>query len=287
MFARLRGFGARIWASGKSAASRAGWVDWAGLALIAVALVFVGVWKSGHLQEWAPNLATELASIAITIVVVDRIVQRERARRIRPRLESAFLAMNVAVDDFMRSVRLDYEAAGGTAELPWREDGLDALEGWRRHLQDTQAGSDPPGRHDTVVHAALDLSRVFSEIAARDGPILEPELVSAVHTFALYSEQLKGTFNRYVESVQTGTIAESRAAERNYLDGIGMMASLMLSEFDRCAQDFPVYVFAGGEPDPADNIPEGVPALRTFRSAHRVGVRRGLRYFADEGGDAD
>ena len=165
MFARLRGFGARIWASGKSAASRAGWVDWAGLALIAVALVFVGVWKSGHLQEWAPNLATELASIAITIVVVDRIVQRERARRIRPRLESAFLAMNVAVDDFMRSVRLDYEAAGGTAELPWREDGLDALEGWRRHLQDTQAGSDPPGRHDTVVHAALDLSRVFSEIA--------------------------------------------------------------------------------------------------------------------------
>ena len=58
------------------------------LAAVAFAAIAVASWLVWWLTDWADewtvNIATELAAVALTLAVVERIIRRESASRLRP-----------------------------------------------------------------------------------------------------------------------------------------------------------------------------------------------------------
>jgi len=71
--------------------ARLGPVDQAATAFATVAVAAIVGWfgarESGWVDAWLPNVATSALSIAVTITIVDRIIRREAARKLRPRVE--------------------------------------------------------------------------------------------------------------------------------------------------------------------------------------------------------
>jgi hypothetical protein len=65
-------------------------IKWLAAALTLLGLSMVGLYFAWPgTADWTPNIATDAFSIALTILVVDRIVQRERERRTQPRVDRA------------------------------------------------------------------------------------------------------------------------------------------------------------------------------------------------------
>jgi hypothetical protein len=66
------------------------WVEWTAIALGLLALGTYFAWRTTNvLHEWLPNFGTELASIGITIAIVDRIVRHVRAKETAAERERA------------------------------------------------------------------------------------------------------------------------------------------------------------------------------------------------------
>lgn len=86
------------------------------LAMIAGLAIVIGA-ATAEFDNWAPNIATEALSIAVTIAVVERIVRRESERRVRPRVDRALRVLTGAYLWFSRMVALDYASTHLTSDL--------------------------------------------------------------------------------------------------------------------------------------------------------------------------
>jgi hypothetical protein len=100
--------------------------------------VAVGI-GSDRFDNWAPNLATEALSIAVTIAIVERIVKREASERVRARVEYAMGLIGWDFGLFATSVGIDYAATHLDTFEPLPQDALALFDrfGWRRGLRRT------------------------------------------------------------------------------------------------------------------------------------------------------
>jgi hypothetical protein len=83
-------------------------VDIVAMAFLGIAVGLASRWfaegsPGTFADQWLPNLAVEALSIAATILIVDRIVQREAQERIRPRLLDAYGQIVDPVASFLTS----------------------------------------------------------------------------------------------------------------------------------------------------------------------------------------
>jgi hypothetical protein len=84
------------------------WVDWTAAVLLALAVAFVWLWHVRYLVAWDPNAATALTAIALTIAIVDRIVQNDTHAWLRPgRVRSRTLPRRIARTGFASSGPLE------------------------------------------------------------------------------------------------------------------------------------------------------------------------------------
>jgi hypothetical protein len=111
-------------------------IRWLAAALSLLGLSMVGLYFAcPGTADWTPNIATDAFSIAVTILVVDRIVQRERERSIKPRLDRALYVIQRELAILGWKTRWDYISTRLNVPIPenlpgdvlgllirWRED---------------------------------------------------------------------------------------------------------------------------------------------------------------------
>jgi hypothetical protein len=134
--------------------------------------------------DWTPNIATGAISIALAITVIDRIVQRERERRTRPRRERA-----------LDLITLEYKRFGFRAQWDWvtthlgvdigkvtfPTDSVARLEFWLAGVEsiDFQRPIGPEGR-SLFLDEGIEFVQRIQRIVETDRELLPTDLVLAI-----------------------------------------------------------------------------------------------------------
>ncbi len=161
-------------------------VEWFAVVLCAGAAAAVAVsLASDVLDAWAPELAVSAVSIAITISVVERLLQRAEIDRIRPRTSRAHSSIIDGLENVVRSLTVDYRLTHDSApELPpdWVSF-FDAWIAWREKLargQETYVPNpDPYLAYGYLVHEFASTAKSLARTVALDREVLSPRLVVA------------------------------------------------------------------------------------------------------------
>jgi hypothetical protein len=167
-------------------------VEWVALILLAVAaLTTIAYFTTSAADAWAPNVATEAASIAVTIAVVERIVAHQGRDRPRPRTERAIYWMGLDLRVFSSSIALDYAGTHLHTFKPIPNDVGELCNFWLGAQDEADAGHVPlPGEHYPVlVASAIEFYDDVKRHADPNREILEPELIRAVEDLSWHVGQ--------------------------------------------------------------------------------------------------
>lgn len=163
-------------------------ITWTTLVLAAVAVAAVAAWFTADaLDEWAPNIATEALSIAVTIAIVERIVRHEAQGRLRPRLERISSGIGVRFhESWIRVLALDYATTHIWTFCPLPTNTLALIDHWLAGQQEEDAtrlevldGADP-----ALFGSAESLADSLQRYRESDRDVLEPDLIAAMDGFA-------------------------------------------------------------------------------------------------------
>ena len=130
------------------------------------------------------NVATELAGIAITLAIVERIVQHEAAVRVRPLVSSALQGLSVALKEIAGWVAADYaETHRGNAQ-PMPMEVMALLELWTKEEDtgDTARSLDEEG-WPYAVAVAKAYEPDLEQIRRDHRDYLDPRLVAELDEF--------------------------------------------------------------------------------------------------------
>jgi hypothetical protein len=149
-----------------------------GLSAIAAYFLFAGS------ADWTPNIATDALSIALTIVVVDRIVQREREQRTRPRLNRALNLITREYAMFAWRAQWDWVTTHLKVDLAQVEIPRDAVAKFDFWLEgvdeiDFPRPTGAEGR-SLFLDEAIEFVRRVQRVVDADRELLPPDLVIAI-----------------------------------------------------------------------------------------------------------
>jgi hypothetical protein len=147
------------------------------LTLVAVAAIAAAISiVSSRFDNWAPNIATEALSIAVTVAVVERIVDRSRKA---PLVERTLAHMKAEFARLVVAVALDYASTHRARAIP-----RDALALLRQWLDDQDTADLPhmplPPDEETLRDQAREFVRQVEQYEHRDKDMLEPDLRAAM-----------------------------------------------------------------------------------------------------------
>jgi hypothetical protein len=153
-----------------------------------VALVSYVGWRfSDALDDWAPNVATEAMSIAITVLIVERIVRAEHRRRVRPRVERVVSRIGLDLRMFTGAVVIDYAGTHHSSfrSIPHTTEAL--LDFWLAEQSNEDAARQALEGEwlPMVLLEAREFVRHLQDVRERDLDVMEPDLVSALDDFQL------------------------------------------------------------------------------------------------------
>jgi hypothetical protein len=147
--------------------------------LIAIAVYFL--WPGT--ADWAPNIATEAFSIAVTILVVDQIVQRERRRRVQPRLDRALDVLHHAFRNFVWRTQWDYittHLGVDLSKVTLPSDFVAICEFWVQGLDTIDNPRPTSNGRSLFLDEGIEFVRRVQRVADSDRDLLESELVIAI-----------------------------------------------------------------------------------------------------------
>ena len=154
-------------------------------AVIAVAS-WLAWWLTDWADEWTVNIATELAAVALTLAVVERIIRRESALRLRPITTRALDRMQDAVAWVAAYIAVDYAEThlDNPKEIP---DGVIAIvDLWIEGEDLTDADRTMAAYNEPVPHpvaVAHSHRRDLDQVLRDYGEYLEPRLIVGLDSF--------------------------------------------------------------------------------------------------------
>jgi hypothetical protein len=163
-------------------------------------LVFVA---SDALDGWAPNVATEAWSIALTIVVVERIVRGENERRVRPRVERAKYLLSNAFLEFGRHAYMDYLSTHlKVAQKDIPTDAVELLKFWREKMDPIDSPRRPQSDGRTwFLNDALKFVQKTQRVVDSDRELLPPNLVVTIDNLNVIMGGLSETVAELADDV--------------------------------------------------------------------------------------
>jgi hypothetical protein len=181
-----------------------------GLLLIA-ALGIVAWFASSGLRAWAPSVTVGAITIAATITVIERAIQRETGLRIHPRVDLVMDRIRASLKWLLWSIAYDLVDTHDGEVQPFPADAIALTERWiNDETQDSEdrralprGGGPPP----IAVHA-VQLVNDLEEVRSRDREVLEPTLIREMDDFV--AEIHRATF--LYEVVDAESRAEARSA---------------------------------------------------------------------------
>ena len=182
-----------------------------GFCLVALALVAVLIYAvTDSLDAWMPNAATDLASIALTVVIVERIIRQENIGEARARIHQALMsifgdflsAADFVLDDYIVLHRDRYERPPG--DLP----------GLLEHFRDGVPTRDTDWPEKLGIFAALaSLARHTEHQLERHDRVLDHGFVAAAWTYIRAARLARSSWQATVGDVdQRKGVAVTRAA---------------------------------------------------------------------------
>lgn len=157
-----------------------------GLAAAAVfALAALGSWLVWYLTDyagdWTVNVATELGALALTLAIVERIIQGESQARVRPLVENALNRMASSLEWITASIAVDYTDTHVDNFQSVPTDPVAVLDLWNaeQYSADTERRFDTNGCPYPISVAEVVLDD-FVDVRRDYGDHLEPRLVLAL-----------------------------------------------------------------------------------------------------------
>ncbi len=132
-------------------------------------------------DSWAPNIATEAASIAITIGVIDQILRRQEHQRLQPRIDRAVAILSSALVEFSMHAESDYLMTHSDGLPSIRFDALEKLDLWLGGYG-TEDNPRPvgPNGYARFIDECLEFVEKTRPIADGDRDVLPTTLVVAL-----------------------------------------------------------------------------------------------------------
>lgn len=136
------------------------------------------------LDNWLPNIATELASLALTVVVVQSVMDNTERRRRAPLVEPALVRLGVEFTTLVDAVLHDYLRTRQTVEEPIPRDAIELLDLWLETAEsaDVPRAPGPLYEHSpewgTFFDICCTVAAQVKQIDERD--MLEPDLIAAI-----------------------------------------------------------------------------------------------------------
>jgi hypothetical protein len=161
-------------------------IQWAiGLVLLAGAVLVAWLAADADwFDDWIANVVVGLVSVAVTITLVEWIVQQEAKRRFEPRVERALRAVGSSYRMMVRVLALDYKATHNETFRRIDTTSLGVLGLWDTGVdtEDTDRTLNNDGLPH-VVNYALTTADQLQEIRETERDVLEPDVVAAIDAF--------------------------------------------------------------------------------------------------------
>jgi hypothetical protein len=181
--------------------------SWRRTTSVAVALILLGglaiavYLKWDALDAWAPNVGVGAFSIALTILVIQRIVEQEAELRTQPRRERAFTVLSTAVFGFARMAAWDFAITHTSFdESQFPTDPIEALDRWGRRMMETD--SPRPRMNDGrsfLLAEGIALVRKAQAVSDADRELLPADVAVAIDNL---SQTFGGFGEPFVDLVQ-------------------------------------------------------------------------------------
>jgi hypothetical protein len=182
-------------------------VDTAALILACLAVLFFLLWKFADASsDWFPGLATEAIGIALTIAIVERIVERAARQRVQPRVDRAYADIEDALRLMAWAVAMEY---ANTHDESYERPPMrvrDVLEHW---LNGREKAELYPKPSDSVLIALERLATELDKVRETNMDILEPTFIVETDTLARHLRQEAQLYSLFQGASQEGLPASS------------------------------------------------------------------------------
>jgi hypothetical protein len=187
------------------------------------------------LRDWTPNVATEAASLLVTILVVDRVVRREDKRRYGKWEARVLGQIGAATRSITGQLITDYaQTHRDTYSPPPRR--LDAAVA--HYLAGFQTADMPHlviGGMDGLLLGAKNCADYLAAFKAGDQAVLDPDLIVAIDAFKAHVE-----LANVITLVSNTTVggpppAEANAARANAHTTIGEAVAILIEGYTKQA----------------------------------------------------
>jgi hypothetical protein len=199
-------------------------------------------------DDWMPNVATAALGLAGTITLVEWILRRERAERLKPRRELVLGRMGLDIRLFATTVAIDYAETHRATYEPIPATVLETLELWRDgHSSEDEQRSDVEGRGrlaPMMVLEAMSLREAITEARVRDRDVLEHDLIAAMDRFGWAVAQAVQMIDLAQASGRDGPKSRMVATQM-IVDYFARLAIAFLEYGDAEWQEFPASGRAG------------------------------------------
>lgn len=179
---------------------------------------------SNWLENWMPNVATALGSLALTVVVVDSVVRAQTSRRIKPRLDAVFSEVTDALERLIEAVAIDYIETHVGSYKPLPSDMQSILQRWEAEYD---AADTPRKRVDDEPGFLLRVARLtgqsLRETRAANLDILnelDPGLVVAIDDLIQNIENVSFFYQLFRRSEEEDDRRNQRGYFRSLVDAI-------------------------------------------------------------------
>jgi hypothetical protein len=154
---------------------------WAAVFLLLAAGCVV-VWiTTNAADEWMPNAGTGAVTIALTITLVEGIVQREKRDRESGRAAGAYGRLELALVRLMQTVAMDYFATHLRSDIEFAWNPVEVIRHWIEDDEDTPRRDRGDGNPPFVLTATLEFADAVKRVVEADREILPNDLVAAMN----------------------------------------------------------------------------------------------------------
>ena len=184
-------------------------LDGAGIVtmLVAVGLIVRYVHEKGAKDVWTPNVVVGLFSIAVTVMIVQRIVRAEDRRRLRPRRDRAMYWLGLGIRGLVSAVAFDYALAHLESFRPLPTDAMALFDAWLDEQSTEDSDRSKLERLELMLEEMHSFAGYAENTRMRDLDVLEPELVTAIDDF----QQQVNMVTMLANSIKAGALSSDGA----------------------------------------------------------------------------
>jgi hypothetical protein len=131
------------------------------------------------LDAWMPNIVIGLFAVAVTVTLVEGIVQREERERVRPRVQGVLAQLGPPFRWFTTQVLVDYGMTHAHSNYEIGGDATDILRAWNQdnHTDDLSAVR---ATTRLALQDGLEFVQLATQLCANDRDALPQDLVVAI-----------------------------------------------------------------------------------------------------------